>query len=742
MKSILKKCLTVSLLFACSGVNSYGKGIDEATAKRIGCNFLKSTYSGLLNTPADLSTNYVATDQGNFGPIVDYYVFSVNGGHGFIMVSGDDIIEPVLAYSNESVFDINNMAPATKDWIDGYKNQITAAVKNNIPASPETIQEWANLSVEREYHPSAARTTSVFPSSSVYLLKTKWDQAPGYNNKCPVTGTSGTPTGCVATSTAQVMFYWKWPAKGSGYHTYTHATYGAQKADFAGTAYGWSTMNTASSTTSTAILMYHVGVGVDMNYTTSSSGSGAYTLIAESPKVNCSEYALKTYFHYKKTLHGVQRYSPTMMSTSAWNTLLKTDLDANRPILYSGQGSAGGHAWVCDGYDASNKFHMNWGWSGSSDGYYTVDNLAPPSLGIGGGGGNFNSYQSVIMGIEPDSFATNSNDNIKMASMLTSGTTLNVPVNYILSTCTFTASVTNTNSTGFSGDIALQVFDGTYKLVTTLTTLTSQSIAAGATASLSFANTANQYVLVPGYYKFRIMYRNTGGSSWTAVGDNGTFINEDELTIGNDQSIQLGSNITPVGGTVIPWGSGLTVTATVANQSTGNFNGSVRAVLTNVATGAQTVIENKSGQTIYYASSTPYTFTTPTVSVTPGTYTLAIQHATGSSTAYNYTGATYYTNPVVVKIGSVANVNSVSLAESKISIFPNPASTSFNIDLGGVAASNITLTDIQGHLVTQFDATNSQGVINIPVNDYAVGMYFVNVYAGNEIVTKKIVVSR
>ena len=75
--------------------------------------------------------------------------------------------------------------------------------------------------------------------------------------------------------------------------------------------------------------------------------------------------------------------------------LLKSELDARHPVYYSGSGTDGGHAWVCDGYrNSDSKFHMNWGWSGVSNGYFTIGALTTPA-------GTFNSSNSIVCGIKP-----------------------------------------------------------------------------------------------------------------------------------------------------------------------------------------------------------------------------------------------------------------------------------------------------------------------------------------------------
>ncbi len=746
----LIKCAGALLLTACMGLTSYGKAVDENTAKTIGYNFLSSTYSNLVKSPSDLVTSYTATAQANFGIVTDYYVFNVQGGIGFVMVSGDDNVRPILAYSNESSFDFDKMSPSAKDWVEWYQNQITYIIANKVPAIDGVAEMWSNLMEAKRNNASAAKTTGAFPSSTVHLLKTTWDQAPGYNSQCPGGGT--TYTGCVATSTAQVMKFWNWPTVGSGYHTYTHPSYGALKADFSNTAYSWSAMSLTSGNTQVATLMYQVGVAVNMNYSTTSSG--AYTDEQESPIVNCSEFALKAYFHYKRSLHGITRYNPAI-ATATWIKMLKDDLDLGHPILYSGTGPSGGHAWVCDGYDASSNFHMNWGWSGTGpDGYYSVDNLNPPALGIGGGTGAFNNYQAVILGIQPDSFPTTpAGTALQLTAHLDCGTApnpsvFNSPSTYVVPAFSITTQIGNTGSSAFSGDFSAQIFDSSMNYFATMETKTGQNItAAGTTPSLSFAFTGSVYQMIPGYYHVRIMYRPTGTSAWTPVANNATFINDNILVVGNTQTIELVQNtVVTVTGSSTPTttlfkGKTASVASKVGNYTTNNFNGSLRAVLTDVTSGTQTVISTLTGQTIFSSGSLNCNFgsliTCPT-----GTYTLAVQHQTGGVGAWTYTGSDAYENPIIVTVINGVGVNTPSSASEKISVFPNPSKDFINIKMDGVEVNRITITDILGHLVQNLATDNTQSVMTLPVSSYAAGIYFVNLYTGSEVVTKKIVITK
>jgi hypothetical protein len=152
----------------------------------------------------------------------------------------------------------------------------------------------------------------------------------------------------------------------------------------------YSSSSTSASKKAVAELMYHCGVGVEMDYTDDGSSAGDISAAT----------ALKTYFGYDA---GITYLSRNYYSYTEWIDLIKTELKDNRPIYYSGNSDDEyGHAFVCDGYDANGLFHFNWGWGGMSDGYFEVSALNPGHTGIGGNADGYNQSQVMLIGIQPD----------------------------------------------------------------------------------------------------------------------------------------------------------------------------------------------------------------------------------------------------------------------------------------------------------------------------------------------------
>ena len=287
-------------------------------------------------------------------------------------------------------------------WLQGYSDEIQYAIDSKMKASAETSKLWKDLI---DGNSKAGKATPVVNN----LLSTTWDQNPLYNNLCPYSNyySQLTVTGCVATAMAQIMKYWGYPSNGIGSHSYTHTAYydengnyhdamGELSADFGNTVYDWNNMPASLNSNSTndqinavATLMYHCGVSVEMDYgVIQIGGSGAVTAYVAN--------ALQTYFNYQTcTFRTKANYSENQ-----WIQMLKDELDAGRPLQYSGRGT-GGHSFVCCGYDSDNYFYFNWGWSGHNDAFYALNNLVPGSGGAGGGSYSFTNDQAAIFGIQP-----------------------------------------------------------------------------------------------------------------------------------------------------------------------------------------------------------------------------------------------------------------------------------------------------------------------------------------------------
>jgi hypothetical protein len=394
--------ISALVAFALSlGTHAYSNHIDGPAARLAGRTFLQLT-PGTGGVAADdpLTLTYAMTGTKATDTLL--YVFA-RSGTGFVLVAADDRVVPILGFSNDQPFRNTNVPVSVRSWLEGYAKQIQYAIDQQLPPTGQIVQQWADYAapIAGDGPVVSAKTAAVVVSP---LLQTTWNQDPYYNGMCPYDAAENelTVTGCTATAMAQIMKYWNYPATGTGSHSYFHSSYGQLSANFGATTYQWASMPNSISSTNTAIatLMYQAGVSVNMDYgVASNGGSGAYVVSWNGSIANCTETALPTYFGYKSSIQGIYRSN---YSDATWIALMKSELNAARPVLYTGYGSGGGHAFVCDGYNTNDFFHFNWGWGGSYNGYFEVNALNPSGVGTGGGTGGFNSGQEALVGIEPN----------------------------------------------------------------------------------------------------------------------------------------------------------------------------------------------------------------------------------------------------------------------------------------------------------------------------------------------------
>jgi PKD repeat protein len=371
--------LLLALLFVAASVNA--SFVTHQLAQTVATNFYGQNIGA--GNP-NLSLVYTAYDA-NSNP--DYYVFNAGANNGFIIVPADDAAHPILGYSKKGQYviptDNNNVAW----WMNCRKQEIEYARKHNISADQEISSEWSRY-IYNTVHPNVQ--SFVNP-----LVQTTWNQSPNYNAWCP----GGSVTGCVATAMAQILYYWQYPTHGHGNASYYdlqmygyQRNYGLQTVDFDSSHYVWSGMPLDDTVPNNYVaeLMYDCGVSVSMDY--SPGGSGAWVITHDYPV--CAQNSYVKYFGYNPyTIQGLYEKNYTLTN---WINLIENELNNSRPVQYVGYDSATneGHTWVCDGYDASNNFDMNWGWGGGDNGYY-----APTSLNTGWI--NLSWWCEAVVGIEP-----------------------------------------------------------------------------------------------------------------------------------------------------------------------------------------------------------------------------------------------------------------------------------------------------------------------------------------------------
>lgn len=327
---------------------------------------------GLMSTGKQRSRPHlVATRSIDNQPAV--YVYSLNDDNGYIVLSADDEAVPMLGYSDSGEFDAASINPTMQWWLDEYAAQIKWLRDN--PNTDRYLTTTATTTAKQNIEP---------------MVKTKWNQGAPFNNMCPVDDGNHCVTGCVATAMAQIVNYHKLPADngiGSASLDYNGTTYSF---DFANESFDWDNMldsykgsYTDVQADAVAKLMYACGISAQISYGVSAS-YGSDENVAT---------ALINNFGFDK---GIRMYFREFYTLSEWNDLVYNQLKDYGPVQYGGANSNAGHAFVCDGYNVGDFFHINWGWGGSSDGYFKLTALDPDTQGIGGSLGGYNIGQDMV----------------------------------------------------------------------------------------------------------------------------------------------------------------------------------------------------------------------------------------------------------------------------------------------------------------------------------------------------------
>lgn len=484
-----------------------------------------------------------------------YYVFNVGEGQGFVIAAADDRIPAVLGYSSKGQFDPQHMPENMKAWLQGYNDQ---------------------MAYLNEHPEAAAPRKTVSGGSIAPLLQSEWDQGNPYNLLCPEDGGQHSVTGCAATAMAQVMYFWQWPkqtaAEIPGYKSSDKGF--VMPAIPAGKSIDWENMvpkytgsETDAQKQAVAELMLLCGTAVQMNY--SASSSAASTSYVADAWVNYLDYDAATIYENRSSYR-----------LAAWNQKVYDELAAGRPVLYAGQSSGGGHAFVIDGYGGDDYFHVNWGWGGGSNNYFLLSILDPGSnsgIGASSSTDGYSYDQGAIFGAQPNTGISPSVTPIMTTSSISAPSGLEVT--RTATTQDFQVDVTASfwNMTGITCtfDMAYGVYDETDNLlaVATLWSYTLENTYGYGNAKATIPFGAN---ITSGSYIIKPISRETGAETWYPNKGTETYfltatISDNTLTL-QEPTFGLTGSIEPTGKQEVK--SPLNLTATITNNGT-LFNGQI-----------------------------------------------------------------------------------------------------------------------------------------------------------------------
>lgn len=423
----MKKTIVTCILLLAAAV-AIALPVDKKRAARVATNavLLLSAEQHRLDTKQPVELTDVSDALG-FGPYLHIFKYRYSGIEGFVVISGDDVAAPLLAFSDEGELDLSgtfdekhpDKNPAFIQQLLHYTTEIQNAVEAKATATHNVARKWQQL----ESGEALAKGDIYNDIIPKLLGNMVWGQREPYNNKCP----GGSVTGCVATALGMIMNYWDYPEHGFGRHSYNGAsnpaaypswTYGVLGADFENTYYDWEHMEDVAFRNSPtevinaiSTLLFHIGVALDMHYTP--DGSGCWSLpeyaifdtsLHLSPEISIN-YRIPKHFGYKFSYAGMR---DSIGDDTLWLNMLYNSLAEGKPIYYAGwakdtnefgHSGTSGHGYVIDGYfsDAidSNFFHINWGWSGTADGHFKLDAMTPDDY-------DFTQWHGAVIGMEPD----------------------------------------------------------------------------------------------------------------------------------------------------------------------------------------------------------------------------------------------------------------------------------------------------------------------------------------------------
>ncbi len=383
------KLLWIVLFIGLFGANSFAKEVPKSVAEKVAKQFYYQRVNQMKSVDLQsIELRLITTKQKNAQQT--YYAFNVNDNDGFVLVSGQSSVKPVLAYAFKGSFNMDNMHPGQAEMLEWYENQIAYTGEVNLPASVEIEKQWNDL-----IHFNIGDEIKSYRNVEPMLLVT-WNQSAPYNAMCPEDAAAAggrVPVGCVATAMLQVMKHYNYPETGTGsttHYSFSNGGYGNITVNFANQTYNWEGMPLSASgyNEELAKINFHAGVAVKMYW--GPTGSGTST--SRVPD------ALVDYFRYDNSCQIVNK---DYYGDTEYKTILKDQLDDNLPMVYSGSPESGaGHAWNCDGY-IDDEFHMNWGWGGAGNGYYTLEDLVS-SATPGGDDYNFIYSQNAVINIYPE----------------------------------------------------------------------------------------------------------------------------------------------------------------------------------------------------------------------------------------------------------------------------------------------------------------------------------------------------
>lgn len=691
-------------IFLMSAVVSLSMSAEQITESQ--ALVLASKHFGISNR-AQLAPARVA---GN-GELAPYYVFNRGNNQGFVIISGDDELTQIVGYSDKGHFSEEQMPVSLRNYLGNYANYVDRVQRGEARGYMQNLQ-------------AAEPVVEPFVTSH-------WNQDAPFNDLCPYDDAAGgrTVTGCVATAMAQAMNYWEWPKQGQGSHSYEYPNYppqiywpfGRLSVDFSKSVYDWNNMiddyvqgeYTDEQGSAVAKLMYDCGVSVDMYYSTSASGAADQTVAT----------ALSTYFGYNCKFY----YRDAYMSDEFFK-LIATELDAKRPVLFAGTGEAGGHEFVIDGYDTNRFLHVNWGWSGMSDGYFDMNLMNPGNLGIGGGGGGFSEMQSILV-MQPDETMKGSRNQMQLLIMAEKGLKANSTSVKKGEEFKFgVVGLTNASDVTFKGKIAVGLFNfetGELAAVSNVESISILGYDDWTTDNIPFVFTDALNDLADGKYFVRAISKEDGaadGDTWARVANDELLMvevnGETVSMLADNKSVAVNSMaLADADKKEFFPGDEFDVNFSITNNSLAHVSAQVEFVYRNVETNS---VVKRTKSTVQLSELSTVNGTVGVIltklAFRPGNkYSMGIESVKVSSEAYEIVAN------VKPLLFNVTEEGGVEVLSQQVRVYPNPTTDVVSVENAGEVLS-IEVYSVDGRLVERVEGQSSVSLAGCPS-----GVYVLNV---------------
>ena len=694
MKS--KVLLSILVIFAVTA-SIFAKDISLSKAEQVAVNFLyekSNQYGDAINYyDLNISESYLV-DQ-------SYYV--VNFESGWVVVPANDAMVPVLGYNLSGSFPaIENQIDNFHSWMQTYVDQVNFIRENNLEAEDNVVERWNTYSTSTPTTLNLKGDRDIDP-----LLTNTWNQDSPYNAMCPEDedGSGGhVYVGCVATAMSMIMHYWRYPLQGSGSNSYYHYPYGTISANFGEANYNWDGMTDEIDDKfvwEIAEIGFHAGVGVDMMY--APDGSGAYS--DEVP------YAMINYFNYQSITQYMEKSGYPI---ATWEGMIQTELDNLRPLYYSGRTSDNsGHAFVLDGYQGMNYYHFNFGWSGSGNGFYSLQDV-----------GGFYINQALIRNIYPGDaaypyVATGQTDLSTLVGSFTdgSGPTEDYPTgmdaSWLISPQNENDSVTSVTLSfiEFDTDISdmLRVYDGSDESADLLGEFSGNSIPSDITSS------GNQLYV-------------TFSSTGTGTGFKAEFLSEIPRWCNAQQTITEPSGTISDGSMGFYYNNSTSCIYNISHPEAVRFSIDFTAMATEEGNDKIKMYDGVTGDIIGEFSGN--TIPDPIVVETSAILMMWSSNATVRDEGWSFD----YT---------VDGVGFEETIVENLAIYPNPTSGILNVkfDAEKQGKIQVQLISVNGQVIfdEKMNANSGQYNYNIDISDQAKGIYLLSIISDNEKIDRKIV---